>query len=85
LQTRDHIFTYLPLGFFISAIVFYVLNLIFPILDMDQIDPTDLYGTFTEMEARRAGVAPLDERQIQGVMSGQRSSEQVVIYGEKGV
>jgi NCS1 family nucleobase:cation symporter-1 len=78
-------FTYLPLGFFISAIVFYVLNLIFPIPDMDQIDPTDLYGTFTETEARRAGVAPLDERRIQGVMARRRSTEQVVIYGEKGV
>lgn len=28
---------------------------------MDQIDPVDLYGTFTEAEARRAGVAPLED------------------------
>jgi NCS1 family nucleobase:cation symporter-1 len=52
---------------------------------MDQIDPTDLYGTFTEREARRAGVAPLDETQIQSVIAGRRLSEHIIMYGEKGV
>lgn len=28
---------------------------------MDQIDPVDIYGTFTDAEARRAGVTPLEE------------------------
>ncbi|CAN9342399.1 unnamed protein product [Alternaria alternata] len=73
------------IGFFISAVVFYILNLIFPVPDMDQIDPTDLYGTFTEREARRAGVAPLDDAPMQVATHGRRSTEHVVIYGEKGV
>lgn len=52
---------------------------------MDQIDPTDLYGTFTEREARRAGVAPVDDAPMQVATHGRRSTEHVVIYGEKGV
>ncbi|PVI08010.1 hypothetical protein DM02DRAFT_666020 [Periconia macrospinosa] len=49
------------IGFFISAIVFYVLNLVFPVPNMDQIDDVDVFGTFTPAEARRNGVALLDE------------------------
>ncbi|KAI4684847.1 uncharacterized protein J4E88_004288 [Alternaria novae-zelandiae] len=71
------------IGFFISAFIFYVLNKIFPVPDMDQIDPIDLYGTFTEAEAKRAGVAPLDDSPVLGGVSGRRSTEDVVIYGEK--
>jgi NCS1 family nucleobase:cation symporter-1 len=59
--------------------------LIFPVPDMDQIDPIDLYGTFTEAEARRAGVAPLDDVPNQGDISGRRSTEHVQVYGEKEV
>ncbi|KAI4957570.1 hypothetical protein J4E86_004708 [Alternaria arbusti] len=73
------------IGFFISAFVFYVLNKIFPVLDMDQIDPIDLYGTFTEAEAKRAGVAPLDDSPILRGVSGRRSTEHVVIHAEKDV
>ena len=51
-------------GFFISATVFYALNLVFPVHDMSQVDPVDLYGTFTEVEARRLGIAAAPE--IQG-------------------
>ena len=50
------------LGFFISAVVFYGLNLIFPVPDMDQMDSVDVYGTFTPAEARRIGVAPFGRR-----------------------
>ncbi|KAF1942598.1 hypothetical protein EJ02DRAFT_162872 [Clathrospora elynae] len=67
------------IGFFISAIVFYALNFIFPVPDMDQIDAVDLYGTFTEAEAKRAGVAPLEESSCDG------SVESIVVYGEKSV
>lgn len=49
------------LGFFISALVFYSLNLAFPIPKLDQIDDVDVYGTFTSVEARRIGVAPLGD------------------------
>jgi NCS1 family nucleobase:cation symporter-1 len=52
---------------------------------MDQIDPIDLYGTFTEAEARRAGVAPLDDVPNQGDISERRSTEHVQVYGEKEV
>jgi NCS1 family nucleobase:cation symporter-1 len=72
-------------GFFISALVFYALNIIFPVPDLDQIDLVDLYGTFTEVEARRAGVASLEEDSNNGVMAEHRSAENVVISGEKGV
>jgi NCS1 family nucleobase:cation symporter-1 len=70
-------------GFFISALVFYALNFFFPVPDMDQIDPVDLYGTFTEAEARRAGVTPLDEDSIDVV--GRRPMDNIVVSGEKGV
>ncbi|KAI4916415.1 hypothetical protein J4E85_010069 [Alternaria conjuncta] len=73
------------LRFFISAFVFYVLNKILPVLDMDQIDPIDLYGTFTEAEAKRAGVVPLDDSPILRGVSGGRSTEHVVIHAEKDV
>jgi NCS1 family nucleobase:cation symporter-1 len=53
--------TDMSLGFFISALVFYILNRVFPVPNMDQIDLVDIYGTFTESEARRAGVTPLEE------------------------
>ncbi|KAF2001266.1 NCS1 nucleoside transporter family protein-like protein [Amniculicola lignicola CBS 123094] len=49
------------IGFFISATIFYGLNLAFPVPDMDQYDEIDVYGTFTPQEARRVGVMPLDE------------------------
>jgi hypothetical protein len=51
-------------GFFISAILFYLLNLAFPVQsdkDMAQYDDVDVYGTFTPKEAERLGIAPLDE------------------------
>lgn len=41
--------------------MFYGLNLISPVPDMDQMDSVDVYGTFTAAEARRIGVAPLEE------------------------
>ncbi|KAJ7462167.1 permease for cytosine/purines, uracil, thiamine, allantoin-domain-containing protein [Mycena latifolia] len=48
------------LGFFISAIVFYVLNLVFPVTGLGEIDDTDVFGTFTPEEARRRGMAPVE-------------------------
>ena len=53
---------------------------------MDQMDDVDLYGTFTEAEAKRVGVAALDENMIHGV-GGQISEDEIVVYGgqEKGV
>ena len=48
-------------GFFISASIFYLLNLAFPVPDMDQVDDVDIYGTFTDAEARRIGVVTLSD------------------------
>jgi NCS1 family nucleobase:cation symporter-1 len=74
------------IGFFISALVFYALNLCFPVENMDQIDPVDLYGTFTEAEARRAGVAPLEEIHPDGLSEGRQSRDKdVTLQGEKEV
>lgn len=65
-----------PIGFFISAVIFYSLNLAFPVPDMDQIDEVDIYGTFTVAEARRVGVAPSDE--------AERASADTIVIVEDG-
>lgn len=52
------------LGFFTSALLFYLFNLAFPlntVKGMAQYDDIDVYGTFTPREAERLSVAPLDE------------------------
>jgi NCS1 family nucleobase:cation symporter-1 len=70
-------------GFFISAAVFYGLNVIFPVADMDQMDAVDVYGTFTPTEAHRIGVAPLEENpSILGITSDLREEKAM---DEKGV
>ena len=77
--------TFAP-GFFFSALVFYSLNLLFPIHDMDQIDDVDIYGTFTAAEARRVGVAPLDADSINGQVVERRSSDNIVFVEDgKGI
>lgn len=71
------------LGFFISATLFYLLNLLFPVADMGQIDPVDVYGTFTEAEARRVGVTPLEDNMIVGeVPIGRSVGDQVIFKGK---
>jgi len=73
------------IGFFISAGFFYVLNLLSPVPDMGQIDAVDVYGTFTEAEARQVGVAPLEEGSIFGLSTAQQSDSVVIVDGEKRV
>lgn len=74
------------IGCFISGLVFYALNMCFPVDNMDQIDPVDLYGTFTEAEARRAGVAPLEEKYTDGLSIGRYSRDKdAALQGEKEV
>ncbi|USP77070.1 ncs1 nucleoside transporter family protein [Curvularia clavata] len=73
------------IGFFISATLFYLLNLFFPVADMDQMDPVDVYGTFTEAEARRVGVTPLADNTIVGEVPVRRSTGEHVILKEKDV
>ncbi|KAH7087160.1 NCS1 nucleoside transporter family protein-like protein [Paraphoma chrysanthemicola] len=66
------------IGFVISAVIFYALNKLFPVKDMDQIDEVDLYGTFTTAEARRVGVAPLED----SVLEGRGSSDNAIVVEE---
>lgn len=70
-------------GFFLSGGIFYILNLLFPVPDMDQTDATDVYGTFTEAESRRIGVAPLEESSIYGLPK--QSDNAIVMDDEKTV
>ncbi|KAF2682590.1 hypothetical protein K458DRAFT_478578 [Lentithecium fluviatile CBS 122367] len=74
------------IGFFISAIIFYFLNVLFPVPDMDQIDDVDVYGSFSPAEARKIGIIPLDDDTIVGkpaAEDGRRSAENVVV-GDMG-
>jgi hypothetical protein len=73
-------------GFFISAIVFFLLNVACPVEHLDQIDSVDLYGTFTPAEARRAGVAPLhDVPSIERVAKRTACDKELSLHGEKEV
>ncbi|KAI1846825.1 hypothetical protein JX266_007046 [Neoarthrinium moseri] len=46
------------IGFSISAVIFYVLNLLFPPGGLGDYETTDVYGTFTAREAEKLGVIP---------------------------
>ncbi|KAI2629867.1 NCS1 nucleoside transporter family protein-like protein [Hypoxylon sp. NC1633] len=48
------------IGFFISAIVFFLLNKFFPVIGMGEYDEVDVYGTFTAKEAAKLGVVPVE-------------------------
>lgn len=50
-----------PLGFAISLLVHWALNVAFPPPGVGEVDPVDCYGTFTPDEATRLGVTPLEE------------------------
>jgi NCS1 family nucleobase:cation symporter-1 len=52
---------------------------------MDQIDAVDIYGTFTEAEARRIGVAPFEEGLIFGLPTAPQIDSVVFVEGEKQV
>ncbi|ORY61011.1 uracil permease [Pseudomassariella vexata] len=47
-------------GFSVSFVLFYAVNLIFPVLHRGEIDEVDKYATFTIDEAARLGVVPTD-------------------------
>lgn len=53
---------------------------------MDEIDEVDIYGTFTDAEARRVGVTPLENGSIFGQADVRRSSDNFAIVEDgKGV
>lgn len=84
-QYLSHHYTNTFEGFFISGIIFYVLNYLFPVQNMDQIDEVDLYGTFTETEARRIGIIPFEENAVHGYAVERRSSDNMAIAEDEKV
>ncbi|KAL5116926.1 hypothetical protein ACEQ8H_005143 [Pleosporales sp. CAS-2024a] len=74
------------IGFFISGVIFYALNVLFPVENMDQVDEVDLYGAFTEAEARRLGMVPLEESHLEGLPIRRDSKDKnATVQGEKEV
>ncbi|EHA53309.1 thiamine transporter [Pyricularia oryzae 70-15] len=47
-------------GFFSASLIYYVVVRIFPPKNLGCADPVDMYGTFTEEEARRKTIAPFE-------------------------
>ncbi|TDZ39521.1 hypothetical protein CTRI78_v010551 [Colletotrichum trifolii] len=55
-------------GFFVSFVLFYVANIIFPVAHMGEFDEEDKYETFTAVEAARLGVAPTSSAAAAGLI-----------------
>lgn len=51
-------------GFFITSIIFYSLNQLFPVAGMGEHDEVDTYGTLTPEEAAKLGIAPNNQMPI---------------------
>jgi NCS1 family nucleobase:cation symporter-1 len=60
-------------GFFVSSIIFYTLNRLFPAAGMGDYDEVDVYGTFSPKEAAKMGVVPVAQ-----VIDGETSETSVV-------
>ncbi|KAJ9148595.1 Uracil permease [Pleurostoma richardsiae] len=61
------------IGFFVSSIIFYTLNRLFPAAGMGDYDEVDVYGTFSPKEAAKMGVVPVAQ-----VIDGETSETSVV-------
>ncbi|KAK2055683.1 NCS1 nucleoside transporter [Colletotrichum caudatum] len=55
-----------PLGFAISFLLHLGINTVWPPPEAGVIDDVDYYGTFTESEARKMGVTPLETEVLEG-------------------
>lgn len=53
-------------GFFISAIIFFTLSMLFPVPGMGEYDEVDIYGAFTAQEAAKLGIVTLEGRHDDG-------------------
>jgi NCS1 family nucleobase:cation symporter-1 len=60
-----------PLGFTVSFLAFWAFNTLSPPPGQGVTDETDIYGTFTEEEAAKLGIAP------PGVIESHASEEEV--------
>ncbi|KAL1689819.1 permease for cytosine/purines, uracil, thiamine, allantoin-domain-containing protein [Schizophyllum commune] len=67
------------IGFSISAILFYALNMLFPPPHLGEFDEIDLFGTFTPEEAKYIGVVPADDK----VYDDNSSASGKVVFGDK--
>ncbi|OQV10232.1 hypothetical protein CLAIMM_14260 [Cladophialophora immunda] len=79
-------------GFALAFVVHYVLNRLFPVPGLGEIDAEDLFATFTVEEARKLGVMPhprLLEGEALEIQDGERASSEdaveskAVVVGEK--
>lgn len=52
------------IGFFVSSIIFFTLNKIFPVEGMGEYDDVDVYGTLSPHEAAKLGVVPLENTPV---------------------
>lgn len=68
-----------PLGFVISFLVHWGLNVVFPPARLGEIDEVDYYGTFTFEEVAKMGVLMLDEAE------GRSGSDDGVVEGKRGL
>jgi nucleobase:cation symporter-1, NCS1 family len=65
-----------PLGFTVSFLAHWAINLAFPPRGLGEKDDVDYYGTFTAEEATRLDVAPSDR--IDGVSSNEEAPDEFV-------
>jgi len=66
-------------GFFSSALVFYLTNLLFPADNVGHVDDVDVFGTFTPEEAKKMGCVPYqsDDSSLAEAKESKRSSDVV--------
>ncbi|KAL6823272.1 hypothetical protein V8C40DRAFT_280004 [Trichoderma camerunense] len=62
------------IGFFISSIVFYILNKLFPVEGYGEQDEVDVYGAFTASEALKLGIVSIINA-IEGKEAGEEKSK----------
>ncbi|EIM83707.1 uncharacterized protein STEHIDRAFT_140792 [Stereum hirsutum FP-91666 SS1] len=71
------------LGFFISFILFYTLNVLFPPPGLGASDDTDIFGAFSRAECRKLGIAPNPDSAPESSEGGSEGSDVESLEGEK--
>lgn len=69
-------------GFFITSIIFFTLNKLFPVAGMGEHDEIDTYGTLTPEELAKWGIVPNEQSSI---VWGQGSTGSATQIDEKVV
>lgn len=73
-QEKDNVLTLRDSGFFISSIVFYILNKLFPVEGYGKQDEVDVYGAFTASEAVKLGIVSITDA-IEGKEAGEEKNK----------